>query len=95
MSKASQATLWVVLAVLVIGGIWWWSMSNNGSYSPSSTYNPGATSTSQSNGAPSDNSDQAINQDMTNANAQINGFSSDSASIDQGLNDQPVQQSQF
>jgi hypothetical protein len=35
-----------------------------------------------------------LNQDLTSIDAELNGLASDSASIDQGLNDQPVSQGQ-
>jgi len=44
--------------------------------------------------APTDDSNAALNQDLTSINSQLNGLASDSASIDQGLNDQPVPQGQ-
>jgi hypothetical protein len=96
MSTTGKIILWVVIAVIVIGGIWWWLASRNsapaGSTSPTtaSTTSPTATSTSY----PQGDSDQSINQDMTNANAQMNGLSSDNASVTQSMNDQPVQQAQ-
>lgn len=44
--------------------------------------------------APTDDSNSALNQDLDTINNQLNGLASDSASIDQGLNDQPVTQGQ-
>lgn len=98
----SKTILWIVLAVVVVGGgIWWWSMSHTATQSPATATTAqtqtqaGNSNGTQASSAPAGNSDQAINQTMANVNAQMNGFSSDSASINQGLNDQPVQQSQF
>jgi flagellar basal body-associated protein FliL len=44
--------------------------------------------------APTDDSNSALNQDLATINDQLNGLASDTASIDQGLNDQPVTQGQ-
>jgi hypothetical protein len=95
MSKTAQIVIWVIVAVIVIGGVWWWIASNQTSGTPTNPYSPtsqatppanqgtaqGATSTSNtivSNGT----SDNNLDQDMTNINAQMNGLSSDSANVD-------------
>ena len=101
MSKTGKIILWVVIAVIVIGGIWWWAasqgtpaMTPNG-YNNTSTTTASSTvgaSTTASTSYPQGDSDQSINQDMTSANAQMNGLSSDNASVTQSMNDQPVQQ---
>ncbi len=99
-----------VVVVVIAGGAWWWSgmsQSQNPSQglgqtntpvpapvaetNPTSTTNP----TTAAAPLPSGNSDQAISQELNMADAQLNGFTSDSANINQGLNDQPVQQSQL
>lgn len=102
MSKTGKIILWVVIAVIVIGGIWWWAASQNSA--PATTSNSGTTSSTttanSTTGAsatasttyPQGDSDQSINQDMTSANAEINGLNSDNASVTQSMNDQPVQQ---
>jgi hypothetical protein len=40
----------------------------------------------------SDTSDTAIDKDLSSVDSQVKGLSTDSASIDQGLNDQPIAQ---
>lgn len=101
MSTTGKVILWIVIAVVVVGGgIWWWvaSQSNTattpapgyGTPAAATTTAPSATSTSY----PQGDSDQSINQDMTNVGAQINGLDSDNASVTQSMNDLPVQQAQ-
>jgi flagellar basal body-associated protein FliL len=88
----TKTALWIVIVVIVIvvaGGIWWSMNSNTGTGTVAQNTNNGAAA------QPSGNSDQAIDQEMASINAQMNGLSSDSASVNQGLSDQPVQQSQF
>ncbi len=89
--------MWVVIAVIVIGGIWWWwaaSQTGEPAMNSNSYGNTPATSTGSTTGATTTDSDQAINQDMTSVDAQMNGLSSDNASVTQSMNDQPVQQAQ-
>ena len=105
----SKTAIWIVVVVVVVlgGAGIWWSMSQSGS-SPVAVQQPTtqqpatqqpATPSTGSTGASaptvSDNSDQSINQDLASVNSQMSGFTSDSASINNGLNDHPVQQSQF
>lgn len=101
----------VIVVVLLGGGVWWWNMSQNQSSSNPApqaqnnlaaqqqpvAVNPSPTNTvvPPASQLPSGNSDQAINQELNDTNSQLNGLSSDSASINQGLSDQPVQQSQL
>ncbi len=102
MSKTVKIILWIVVVVIVVGGIWWWMASRSGGpvsenyTAPTSTAAGAASSTASSTQTayPQGNSDQAINQDMTSLNAQMNGLSSDNASVTQSMNDQPVQQVQ-
>ena len=91
--------MWVVIAVIVIGGIWWWwaaSQTGEPAMNSNSYGNTPATQHGLHDGCDiSDgDSDQAINQDMTSVNAQMNGLSSDNASVTQSMNDQPVQQAE-
>ncbi len=104
MSKTGKIILWVVLAVIVVGGgIWWWMASQAGT-TPAAMYNntgatvasssTSGTSATASTSYPQGDSDQSINQDMASVNAQMNGLSSDNASVTQSMNDQPVQQAE-
>jgi cytoskeletal protein RodZ len=110
MSTSAKITLWVVIAVVVVGGgIWWFvasqpatSSNPSGSAMQATSSDMGdmnmsstsATATTTVSSMPQGDSDAAIQQDMTSSNDQMNGFSSDSASMNQGLNDQPVQQAE-
>jgi uncharacterized protein (DUF3084 family) len=44
--------------------------------------------------SPKDTSDAAIEKDLSSIDSQINNLGNDSADIDKGLNDQPVEQDQ-
>lgn len=99
MSKIGKIILWVVIAVVVIGGIWWWAAGQAGAPSVSSGNNASTTTTSTasttaSSSYPQGNSNQSINQDMTNLNTQLNGLNSDNASVTQSMNDQAIPQVQ-
>ena len=93
MTKTAKIVLAVIVVLLVAGGIWWW-MSMKDESAEYGTQNPSATTTG-TNPAAQGNSDSAITSDMTSFDGQMNGLNSDSASVDQNLNDQPVQQQQF
>lgn len=97
MSKTSKIVLWVVIAVIVAAVIVWFVVPRN-STAPGVQNVPvaGAPGNAPSGltTAPTDTSDAALNQDLANIDAQLNGLASDSASIDQGLNDQPIPQGQ-
>jgi hypothetical protein len=105
MTKNTKIIIWIVIAILVIGGIWWWnsSMQNTNQALNYQTQNTPAPANSGNNGnttgnsgaiSASDNSNASLNSDLSNMDTQMAGFSSDSASINQGLNDQPVPQGQ-
>jgi len=93
MSQNMKMIVWIVVAIAVVGVGWWLYTMNMNASAPASNGNGTSTPVTQSGAA--DNSDQAIGQSMANVDTQINGFTSDSAAVDQGLNDQPVPQQQF
>jgi hypothetical protein len=106
MSTNTKIVTWVIVAVVVIGGgVLWWMHTNQTSMAPTATTTAPTptqaqttpqTQTPPSNGiSMTDNSDAALQTDLSNIDSQMNGFSSDNASINQGLNDQPVAQSQL
>jgi hypothetical protein len=86
MSKTAKITVVIVVAVVVLGGVWWWMSMNGGNYS---YQQPGTTS-----GA-SGNSNADLSQNLAQVDGQMKILASDSASVDQGLNDQPVGQDQL
>jgi cytoskeletal protein RodZ len=101
MSKTGKIILWIVIVLIIVGGIWWWVVSqSNVAMAPSNNNMPAnTTSTANSSSAastsyPQGDSDQSINQDMVSVNSQLNGLSSDNASVTQSMNDQPVQQAE-
>src|SRR6185312_9879454 len=101
MSTNAKIVLGIVIAVIVIGaGVWWWIAIRSTSPMPTAVNVqnnptlPENATTSVPTTTTQDDSDQAIGQDMASMNAQMNGFNSDSASMDQSFNDQPVQQGQ-
>lgn len=103
MSKSTQVALWIAVAVLVVGGLVIWMVGNQTAAPSPAAQAPNASTTNQAAaGQTSGNSmvsnstsDAAFQGDLANIDSQMNSFSSDSASIDQGLNDQPVQQQQL
>jgi hypothetical protein len=70
---------------------------------PSAAINPPAQPQVQNqNNTPSstptpvvDNSNAGLQAQLSDIDTQINGFASDTASVNQSMNDQPVSQSQF
>lgn len=85
MSKSTKITLWIVVVVVVAGAIWWWSAGQSGlNGSPAAYNNPG-------NG----NSTADLTQNLAQIDSQMSGFSSDSTSMNEALNDQPVTQAQL
>jgi len=92
----AKTIVWIIVAVVVIGGgVWWWTAAH-----PAANSNGQALGTAEQSSAasatplPQGDSDQAITQEMTDINAQMNGLGSDTASVDQSMNDQPVPQGQ-
>ncbi len=97
MSKSAQITLWVVVAILIVAGLAWWIAGNQSGPSYPAAQAP-APSSNQAGGnalVANGTSNAALQSDLANVDSQINSFNSDSQSIDQGMNDQPVQQQQL
>ena len=100
MSRSLKITLWVIVAIVVIGGIWWYVSWQQTAQAPaptsSNTQQQGAVGGNVPGpaGLSAGNSNTALTQDLSSLDAQLNGLASDSASVDQGLNDQPIQQGQ-
>ncbi len=91
--------MWIVIAIVVIGGIWWYVASMNPG---DSTYNSGAlnsgtqpaTTTMNQPTQPNQpaQSNQTADQNMAQIDAQMKAYALDSATVDQSMNDQPVTQ---
>ena len=95
MQSALKITLWILVVIVVAGGIYYW-YQNARSNAPAA---PTPVATSTGNGAPasvlpsgSDTSDAALNQDLSGMDTQLSAMSADTASIDSGMNDQPIPQ---
>jgi hypothetical protein len=95
---------WIVVVIVVVFAAWFlWNLSQG--QSPAPTTQPSATQTSsgQVSGtqtaqpvvAASGASNANLNSDLNTIDSQTNAANSDSASVDQSFNDQPVQQSQL
>ncbi|MDE2213231.1 MAG: hypothetical protein KGJ34_01735 [Patescibacteria group bacterium] len=101
MSSTGKWVTGIIIVIIIVGLGWWLYASregmnsgasgepyqNNASTSPS---NAGTLPTSQSN-----TSDAALNQDTAAIDAQMQGVNSDSANVNQSMNDQPVPQAQY
>jgi hypothetical protein len=98
--------MWLLIVLIVVVGIMWFVMRNKNVVPGVPGYS-GTTAAPVAAGTvptiapptssalptpPTDDSNAALNQDLVSIDSQLNGLASDSASIDQGLNDQPVTQ---
>lgn len=95
MSGTVKIIIWIVVAVVVLGGLYYW-------YTGSQSASPVTSSSenvSQESGPPtlpsgSDTSDSALEQDLSGLDTQMAAMSADTASIDSGLSDKQVPQEQ-
>jgi hypothetical protein len=98
MTSALKAVLWILVAIVVIGGAYYWYESTHPSVAPVAVGSQTSTSTQASVPAGptlasgSDTSDAALQQDLSGMDSQMSVMNSDTAAIDQGLNDTPVSQ---
>ncbi len=98
MSTTAKVALIIVIIAVVAGGAYWWLAGQNNASAPSAPPSGSISSNTAANAQPtltSGNSNADLNQDLATINAQMNGFATDSASMSQSLNDQPVSQSQL
>jgi hypothetical protein len=99
MPNSTKIGIAVVAVIIIVGGIWWWNMSAP-QPQPAVVENTPSGGTVANGNNPtqggailaSGNSDTALDQNLAQVDAQLSALSSDSASVDQGLNDQPVAQ---
>ncbi len=96
MTSKSKVIFWIIAIIVVVGLIWWYSQWQAGSPAApeQSPYSATSTSGTSSSVLPQGNSNTALDQSLQTIDSQLSGLSSDSASIDQGLNDQPIVQGQ-
>ncbi len=96
MSGNVKIVLWIVLLVAVLGGLYYW-------YSSTKPVTTPATQTADTTGTPAaptgptlptgaDTSDAALVQDVTSVDADMSAMTTDTATIDSGLNDKAVAQ---
>lgn len=103
MSYKAKIITGVIVAVVVIGGAWFELSMENKTNSPAAyqtnvgTQNPTTTNSNSAGTGVSqtDTSNAGLQADLSSVDSQMNGFASDNTSINQGMSDQPVQQSQF
>ena len=90
----------IVIGLLIVGGVFW-ALTVRRPATQSSTQGPGVqqgqqTGNQQGSGSAqisaSASSDAALQTDLNSVDAQLQAASNDSASVDQGMNDKPVQQ---
>lgn len=91
-----------LVVVLILLGVWWLSAGKN---QPAPVENPlvtqtVATTTQAQTATPADsvsardNSNASLDQDLTSIDAQLQIVGTNSASVDQSLNDKPVAQTE-
>jgi FlaG/FlaF family flagellin (archaellin) len=97
---SSRTVLWIVAILVVLAGIWYfWSTHNSASMVMTTPASDTSSATSDTNSTgqgslSNGNSDQELNSDLTQIDTQTQTANTDSASVDQSFNDQPIQQAQ-
>lgn len=95
---------WVLVIIIVAAGVWYfWSQSQNSTLqtSPASQTLPASSTTTSQNSIPqnqqlaSGDSNADLDADLNTIDSQTSDANTDSASVNQSFNDQPVQQSQL
>jgi cytoskeletal protein RodZ len=81
MSTILKVAIWIVIIIIIIGGIWWAYMALQPQAYTANNNQPPVT---QTNVAP-DTSDTALSSVLSAIDTQINGLSSDTASVDQSF----------
>jgi predicted negative regulator of RcsB-dependent stress response len=94
---STKAIVWIIVILLIILGVWYFWSSHNSPQTAPATSSTAQTS-SQTTGSPqtlsSGESNADLNADLNAIDTQTNSANSDSASVDQSFNDQPVQQTE-
>ena len=95
MTSKSKIVFWIIAIIIVIGLIWWYAQwkASSPTMPEQSPYSQNPTGTSSS-ALPQGNSNTALDQSLQAIDNQLSGLSSDSASVNQGLSDQPISQGQ-
>jgi hypothetical protein len=101
---STKYIVWIVIVILVLLGLWYWWDQSNATQAPATqqaaaigqTTSTASTGSQQaSSGAASGDSNADLNADLSTIDTQTNDANTASASVDQGFNDQQVQQSQL
>ena len=100
-SSKKYITIVVVVVIILLG---WWLFSSGSAPTPIDNTLPTGVSantlpansdpTSVLQTSPTDASDATIDQDMASIISEFNGLTTDTATVDAGLNDTPVTQAQ-
>ena len=95
MNGALKTVLWILVAIVVIGGAYYWYQSRPAALpAEQQQANAGsqAAPTGPSLASGTDTSDAALQQDVVGMDAQMSTMSADTAAIDAGLNDTQIPQ---
>ena len=96
MSGGVKTTIWIIIAILILGSLYYWYVAKK----PAPTPTPTETAQTKTQSVPSpfalpsgtNTSDDALSQDLSSTDADIAAMAGDNASIDAGLNDKQVAQ---
>jgi hypothetical protein len=100
MSISTKSIIIFLVVVLVIAGLWYVLAGKSQSVYPQNSAVSQSVTTSTGQPRPSDsvstrdNSNASLDQDLSSVDAQLNAINSNSASVDQSLNDTPVSQTE-
>lgn len=97
MSTSAKVITGIVVVVAIIVGVQYATQSSTKTpAAPTSNAATSSAATSDTAAAPApaavDSSDGSIDQDLTTLDAQIKASATDSANVDQSMNDKPVSQ---
>lgn len=90
MSQSAKIITGLVLAVIVLGGLYYWYTSKNG---PGGASDQSAQSAAETTTLPSggNTSDASLSQDLNSIDAQMQGVSSDTADVSASVQAQAAQ----
>jgi hypothetical protein len=98
MSSTTKTIVWIVIVVIVILGIWYFvqlkSQPSNSQIDSSVASAAQQSAVDNYQPSPKNVSDDSVDKDMTNIDANIKALDNDSAQADQSLNDQPISQAE-
>lgn len=94
MTSAVKTSLGVVLLIVIAGGMYWYTNMREAPTEGVTVEESGDSSLSAATTLPTGSAteDDALDQDLSAIEAQMNGFAEDNASVTKGLADEPVQQ---